>query len=677
MSAVPRLLGTLAAAVVVLVAAPSAALAARSDVPASVPLTTGWWYAPDPQLAGMREGWSATNANVPWQSVRLPHVFDPTPHASEFHGTVGWYRLDFTAPARRGFSWALHFEQARRVAHVWLNGADLGTHSDPYVPFTLPATGLRAGGRNTLVVRVDNRKGKEPREGWWNWGGLTRPVELVPLGSVRMADLGLMPKLRCTGPDDCTAQVLVDGVVTNAGTTRTRPRVAVRLVAPGSRAVTQRTIALRPLDPGETVHVRSAIPVSGNPQLWSPEHPALYHATVRTLAGATPQQADSMDIGLRSVRVQDGELELNGRPLELRGASIQEDLPGRGPALTNADMDRIVAELQAVHANVTRAHYLLNERLLDKLDRAGIMVWSQAPIYHRDRLLETPAQRAAALRTLRGTVLGARSHPSVITHSVANELSVVPDTVPGTRAYLDSALGLVRSLDPTLPVSVDLLSYPGFPRQRTYARYDLIGINSYFGWYPGKPDHPTGNIADLEPYLRWLRLQYPTAAMVLTEFGAEATMNGPAAEKETYAFQSDYIQRVLGIVDKLPFMSGAIYWTLREFAVKPNWDGGAQRKNVARDAIHNKGLITYSGRPKPGWGIAERDFAATPLFRPPASPIGDIGTWDILLLSFMGAFILALLALDAWALAGILGFHRSERRRARFAGQPARVEAGP
>ena len=101
------------------------------------------------------------------------------------------------------------------------------------------------------------------------------------------------------------------------------------------------------------------------------------------------------------------------------GQPIHEDVKGRGPALTDADMDAIVAKLRTLHANVTRAHYLLNARLLDRLDRAGIMVWSQAPIYHRDRLLETPAQRAVALSTVRGTVLGARIHPSVITDSVA------------------------------------------------------------------------------------------------------------------------------------------------------------------------------------------------------------------------------------------------------------------
>jgi hypothetical protein len=646
-----------------LFAAPAAARAA-TGVPAAIPLTKGWEYAPDP--------------GQDWRPVAVPHVFNPRPVESTFGGQVGWYRLTFRGPDSPGFSWALRFEQVRRVTQAWLNNAPIGLNRDPYVPFTLPARGLRRGTPNTLVLRVDNRKGKEPREGWWNWGGITRPVTLVPQGRVRLAALGLLPSLTCRGSDDCDARVLFDGVVSNHGSALVRPRLTVRLVAPESGQVTRRSIAVRALDPGETSHVRAAIPVVGKPELWSPEHPRLYRATVETRSGRTGrlQQVDRLRIGLRTVTVRDGALVLNGRPLELRGASIQEDEPGRGPALTEADMDRVIAQLKALGANITRAHYLLNERLLQKFDEAGILVWSQAPIYHRDRLLETAAQRAFALNTLRGTVLGARNHPSVITHSVANELSVVPDEVPGTRIYLERARRVVRALDPTLPVSVDLLSYPGYPRQDTYAQYDLLGVNSYFGWYPGKFDHPTGNLADLRPYLVNLRRQYPTAGLVLTEFGAEATMDGPAARKETYAFQADYVRRVLHIVGDLPFMSGAIYWTLKEFAVKPDWDGGAKR-DVARDGIHNKGLIRYDGRPKPAWGIARADFADTPLFRPSGGPGTGLGPWDFTLLAALAALILGLLVVDAWALVGILGLRSRERRGARFAGQPARAEARP
>ena len=187
---------------------------------------------------------------------------------------------------------------------------------------------------------------------------------------------------------------------------------------------------------------------------------------MRTTLGGRPIQADRRRIGLRTVAVVNGALRLNDRVLDLRGASIQEDTPGRGPALTDADIETMVEELKSVGANVTRAHYLLDERLLRRLDEEGILVWSQAPVYHRDRMLRTPGQRSFELDSLRNTILAARNHPAVITHSVANELTPQPDGVKTTRLWMLNAADLARDLDPTLPVSVDVLSYPNVPRQR-------------------------------------------------------------------------------------------------------------------------------------------------------------------------------------------------------------------
>jgi beta-glucuronidase len=344
--------------------------------------------------------------------------------------------------------------------------------------------------------------------------------------------------------------------------------------------------------------------------------------------------------------------------LDLRGASIQEDAPGRGPALTDADVESTVQELKSLGANVTRAHYLLDERLLRRFDEEGIMVWSQAPVYHRDRLLRTPGQRSLELDSLRNTILAARNHASVITNSVANELTPQPDEVKTTRVWMLNAAELARDLDPTVPVSVDVLSYPGVPRQHTYDAFDMLGINSYYGWYEGKPDRSTANLADLEPYLRAMHAKYPDQALVMTEFGAEATEPGPADVKQTYAFQSRYLERNLDIIDRLGFMGGAIYWTAREFAVKPNWDGGAQP--LVRDSIHNKGLIAYDGTPKPAFAVARAAFRATPLYRDDPAAVAraelsqspGIALRMALVLGVL-AFVAALLLLDALCLRDI------------------------
>jgi hypothetical protein len=103
---------------------------------------------------------------------------------------------------------------------------------------------------------------------------------------------------------------------------------------------------------------------------------------------------------------------------------------------------------------------------------------------------------------------------------------------------------------------------------------------------------------------------------VVTEFGAEASFHGPVYQKGTYEFQSDYVSKSLDIVDRTPFLGGAIYWTLREFAVKPHWDGGASLPIAMRNSLHHKGLIGYDGTPKPAFAIAQQRFRSTPLYAP-------------------------------------------------------------
>jgi beta-glucuronidase len=639
----------LLAAVVGALACPAGALAAEPPLP--VPLSLGWQFAPDHADRGLGAHWQSGHFGSAWQPVTVPHVFDPRPLASLFDGTVGWYRVGFIGPtAAAGMSWSLRFEQVRRRARVWLNGREIGVHADPYTPFELSAKGLLPGKPNMLVVRADNRRPPGTREGWWNWGGITRAVSLVARGPVVLHDVGVLPRRTCKATD-CRWDAIVDGWLENPSAHSQHPAVRLSLRSPDG-TVSEGGVRPRTLRPGERVRVRYSVAVAGTPKLWEPEHPQLYDATVHTLIGGKPIQSDKRRIGLRTVKVVGGALRLNDRVLDLRGASIQEDVPGRGPALTDADIESTVDELKSLGANVTRAHYLLDERLLRRFDEEGILVWSQAPVYHRDRLLRTPRERSDELDSLRNTILGARNHPSVITHSVANELTPQPDKVKTSRVWMLNAAKLARDLDPTLPVSIDVLSYPGVPRQRSYDAFDMLGINSYYGWYEGKPDRSTAKLDDLVPYLRAMHAKYPKEALVMTEFGAEATEPGSADVKQTYAFQSRYLERNLDIIHRLGFMGGAIYWTSREFAVKPHWDGGAQP--LARDSIHNKALIAYDGTPKPAFAVARAAFRATPLYRDDPAAVAraqlsagtPVGLRLLLAVGVLG-FVAGLLALDA------------------------------
>jgi beta-galactosidase/beta-glucuronidase len=464
-------------------------------------------------------------------------------------------------------------------------------------------------------VIVDNRKNPRLQEGWWNWGGIVRAVRLVPAGAVELSGLGLMSRVRCRRPArSCRASLLLDGTLVRRGRRRIRPTLSVRLRSPRGRVVRKRFRFARQQASKRRVRVSLRVP---GPELWSPERPQLYSARLVLRERGRVQQVIRETPGLRSVRVRRGRLYLNARPLQMRGASIHEDMPGSGAALARRDMSRIVTDLKEVGANVTRAHYLLNERLLDKLDRAGILVWNQAPIWQRDHrgsLLRRPAQRRRAWLTVRRTVKAARSHPSVITHSVANELSFTPDGRPTTRRFLVGAAAYARDLDPTIPISVDIKGRPGFPEQFTYSRFDMLGINQYFGWYSWVRDFSL-----LEPYLQEMRDLYPGRALVMTEFGSEARpdlADAPPERKGGYAFQAAHTDATLDVVDRSRFLSGAIYWTLREFEIYPGWTGGAGRRpGPLKNTRHNKGLLTYGGQRKPAWYVARDHFAGIPLYR--------------------------------------------------------------
>jgi beta-glucuronidase len=142
----------------------------------------------------------------------------------------------------------------------------------------------------------------------------------------------------------------------------------------------------------------------------------------------------------------------------------------------------------------------------------------------------------------------------------------------------------------------------------------MIGVNQYFGWYRWVDDFSL-----LEPYIYELRDQYPSKAIVMTEWGAEAREELADAApdlKGSYAFQTMHAQRTIDVIDRSPVLSGAIYWTLREFEINPGWQGGAGRRapQYEPNTRHQKGLITYEGVRKPAYYLLRDRYHATPLY---------------------------------------------------------------
>jgi hypothetical protein len=571
-----------------------------------------WVMADDPSDAGTREGWS--QGGFPGQLTTVPRVANAgtvtgVTGFANWRGGITWYRTTLTAP--RTGSYALRFESVHHVATVWLDGRPIATHTGAYLPFEVTLR-LRGGIEHRLVVRADYRSPTlQKRTGWhrtwFNYGGINREVTLRPLAPVDVRSPSLRTRL-----SRGAAVVDVSASVQNRDSTASRD-----LQVRGSLTRAGRVIGFRfprvHLGPGETRGVTTRVVVK-SPALWQPGAPSL--STLRLAApggGAWTQ-----DVGLREISRVGRTLLLNGKRLRLHGASIHEDAEGDGDGLTPAEMDRIVAELKAVGANATRAQHALDPALLERLDRAGILVWQGiGPVDAPGAWTSsTPALAHAARARVRVSVRQLALHPSIIAWNLANEVADNGHDASQVAYVEDMAAELHRE-DPGRLVAVDLWgSHP--PKGvggvgLIYKNVDAVSLTNYIGWYEGADETHAQIAARLHSTVRGFTRLFPKKVTLVSEFGAEANAGNPTDEPGGYGYQSWLLRRHIATYRALPQLSGMLVWNLRDFGVAPTFAGGSIRSIVPNISItrglNTKGLFDFAGHPKPAAAAVARAFA--------------------------------------------------------------------
>src|SRR3954471_6098728 len=550
--------------------------------------------------------WTVTSGGAT-RRVKLPY----SPNASvvsgaagerSFQGGVATYRTTVDVPADGDY--AIRFESVNHRARVELDGRLFARHTGAYLPFE--ARAHLAAGSDTLVVRGDWRspeamKARGWHRVWFNFGGIGREVTIRPLGASEVDAPGIVTRLRPDG----TAVVDVTARVTNHAGARPLQRRG----RPGPRALRFPAVTLAA---GRTATVRARLRIA-KPSLWAPGHPALQ--TLQLAVAGDAVGGWRSRVGLRELRWAGGRLLLNGKPLVLRGASLQEDAPGRGDALTSEDMDAVVERLQSIGANATRSQHPLTPALLERLDAAGILVWQGiGPVDSPGAWsATTDALRRQGLRRVRLDVVRAGTHPGVLAWNLANEVAN-NGHAGGQAQYIDSAAQLVHRLDPGRPVAVDVWgthmpARAGF----MYRHVDAIGGTNYEGWYDDLHADPATLGRRIADWLGRWRAAFPGRVLVVTEFGAEANTLNATSAPGGLRFQAGLIARHIAIYRAQPWLSGMLVWNLQDFALSPNFAGGSIRREAPAIAlvrgINQKGLFTYDGRPKPAAAVVRRLYA--------------------------------------------------------------------
>jgi len=567
-----------------------------------------WRVRRDRDATGLDKGFQA--GTFGGELVRVPYVPDATKISgrrgiSYFRGTVAWYRTKIDVPTDGVY--AIRFESVNHKAQIFIDGKLVATHTGEYLPFEARSF-LKAGARHSLVVRADYRGPTAmKRDGWhrlwFNFGGINRGVSIRRIGQTELLHPTLRTRLAGGAATvDLSVHVHNNGAPRAIGVTGT--------LSNGGRKI-DLNFAPEALAKEGTEVLETSVKID-KPELWSPTSPALWD-----LALEVPGEASyRARVGLREVRTEGTRLLLNGAPIRMRGASIHEDVFGRGDGLRPSDQDRLVAQLKTIDANATRTQHPLDSGLLERLDAAGIMIWqgvgpTDAPgawTSRGDRRIKVAKDR------VRTTFRQDQLHPSIITWNLANEIAGGGHP-KGQIPYVDSMAEELHRIDPSRPVALDIWgAHPPKQTSQIYSDIDMIGWTNYIGWYEAThaPESELRNM--IRGRLAKLRAVFPDKVITVTEFGAEANGRNKTTSPGGYAFQSHLLDLHLQTYGSIPNLAGALVWNLRDFAVAPTFYGGSIKTQVPDiklvRGLNQKGLFDVRNEAKPAVKVVSGRFAA-------------------------------------------------------------------
>ena len=500
------------------------------------------------------------------------------PRLYYYEGSV-WYRRKFDAPARAASDRVfVEFGAVNYRADVYLNGRKLGVHEGGFTPFRFELTGLLRERGNSLVLKVDNKRRADAvptlNTDWWNYGGITRSVELVVVPAVFVRDYRIA--LESLEERTVSASVQLDGARGGERVTLSLPELGIRQTAAAT---------------GEgRADFRFRVPGA---QLWSPQDPRLYRLEVATTGDILADR-----VGLRSIATRGKQLLLNGEPLFLRGISVHEEYSAEGGGrVRNAEeAKQLLLWARQLDANFVRlAHYPHNEHMVRLADEMGLLVWSEIPVYWTiDWSNEATYRNAQAqLEAMIGRDV---NRASVIVWSLANE---TPVSEPRNR-FLSRLAARARALDGSRLLSAAMEKHyrqddpdVAMVEDPLAELVDLVSFNQYIGWYDGTTEKIDR--------VRW-QIPYDKPVFV-SEFGADARqgLHGDRGAIWTEEYQEDLYRRTLPMLDRIEGFVGTSPWILADFRSPRRVLPGIQ------DDYNRKGLLSERGEPKKAFFVL-RDY---------------------------------------------------------------------
>lgn len=492
-----------------------------------------------------------------------------------FEGTV-WYKRAFNYQLKDDKRLFLYFGAVNYLADVYLNGEKIGSHEGGFTPFQFEITKQVKNGANSLIVKVNNNRKTNQLPGsgydWFNYGGITREVNLIETHSTYIEDYFIQLKKGST--NTVLGWMQLNGK---------QAKQSINVKIP--------ELKLAHKTSSDEKGFAKLVFSSNSFSLWTPANPKLYKVIIES---ETDSVIDS--IGFRSIEVKGNQVLLNKKPVFLKAVNIHEENPYLARRAYSLDDARLLlSHAKELGCNLVRlAHYPHNENMVREAEKMGLMVWSEIPVYQHIEFADSTVPKKMQTM-LEEMIRRDKNRCNVITWCLSNETY---PAAPNRNKALIELTQKCRALDSarliTHVINTQKYENNSFDVWDTLYRYsDLIALNEYIGWYIPWQGRPSDT--------KW-KLLDTNKPVFISEFGGEALYGskyGPTDEAAfwTEEYQEKIYRDQIEMFNTVPNLSGVCAWLLFDYR------SPVRMHPVYQKGYNRKGLLSEKGEKKKAWYV--------------------------------------------------------------------------
>lgn len=465
-------------------------------------LAGNWAFKIDSLNVGETDRWFDKPASFFTQKIKLPGTMDdagfgnPVKVLPELKREVmlhlwrkvsytgaAWYQKEIIIPAGWEDKYAeIFLERVLWATSIWIDGKPLNEKGESLVaPHTFNSLSILKPGKHVITLRIDNSKKFDISLGKQNFAHIyTEETQIIWNGVIGKIGINAKEKVFIEN-----VQVYGDGEsnrlkVTSSIQNKTNSTVktTINFVITSTNNTTSFDSAVV-LNPGVT-DIDITIKIKNPIKKWDEFNPVLYKlaATVKTSNGADTK---TTSFGFRKIKNAAAQLQINGRPLFLRGTLECSIFPKEGHApMDRAGWLRVFTIAKSYGLNHLRFHsWCPPEAAFAVADELGFYLQVELPVWTTKIGMDAPADnflKAEADRIIK--YYG--NHPSFCFWSMGNEMQ-------GNMQWLSDEVNLLKAKDNRrLYTTTSFTFEEGYGKSPQAADDYLITQYTKKGWVRGQ-----------------------------------------------------------------------------------------------------------------------------------------------------------------------------------------------